>query len=118
MKVWIHDTVDEIIQEHVSRLGIPVHVTYVDGPLDMETIPFQMVDDGKETGTAEVKIQYPNHKDKLSPIMYPHIVHHELSHIYNEDYYHLVDNTVSEESIAKMNDIDDEYLFSNPHIHS
>jgi len=108
---WLKGVIHDIVKEHSNRLHIPVEVQYMYAPLTIHSIPFQLVDDGAESGRAIVKITLPKEKDSILPVVFPHIVHHELCHIYNPNYEDLWNNRLSPSEISELNTIDTNNVF-------
>lgn len=95
---------------------MPVEVQYSYAHLRSHPAPFHLVDDGKISGKAIVKITLPKEKDAINPVIFPHIVHHELSHITNPHYETLRKNRLSPSEISELNTIDQHKLFGSMHI--
>jgi ACT domain-containing protein len=112
----VNQLAKDIIHIHKNRLAVPVNIEYHNDTIDDTPILFQLMDDWKTTGKALIRLQSPWKNNTFDPLLYSHIIHHELSHIYNDEYEHLRHNWLTNKQIQTLETIDKEHIFNNFHI--
>jgi hypothetical protein len=111
----IHAMAREIASLHQPKLKKPITFQY-NNDNDLDMVPFRVVGDWTEDWIAKIALSNNIEVVKQYFAVYRHIIHHEISHLYNENYKDIWNNLLEDNEIKLLNDNADGDYFWNPEI--